>query len=271
MEHVVGCLADRGFALAGVSFGEDERHLGLAHLGRTNEHLQQDLEAVRPEPLQIDAPEIDHEEAAHRVGDAAKRSAEANSRKSGRAVREERAQGAEVVGVATVGVPAGDDEIDVATLGALGEARDQLWRMLQVRVHHANPAATCARHAGDDGSRQPSRALLRRTVDQLNGQVESLRRFEDRGGSRVVAVVDEDDFDVGLCRDRREPCQKRGDIRRLFLRWNDHADQEVGRVRRTGSVPVQVTVLSAEHDRPGRVPVFLGHQRSPLVLVAPTT
>ena len=161
VEEVVDRLAHRRLASTGEALTELEADFGLPELRDAHDQLEEDLEAPRPEARQVrrDGGPADQEESAHRIGDALQRAPETEARDAARNVREQRAQGAEVVSAPAVDEATRDDHVDIAVLRAAEQLRDHLGRVLQVGVHDAEPRPACRLEPGETAvARPPARS-----------------------------------------------------------------------------------------------------------------
>ena len=187
-------LAQRRLALAGVPRSEGEAHLRGAELGAPHDQLEQDLVAVRPQPSRSSAasrtakkPLIGSLTREARRGKASFATLVAN-----RDVF--RRRGTVQAGRVPVAcVPAGDDEIHVLPIGPYEELRDDLRRVLKIRVHHQGPRRRA--------TLMPLTTAVPRPPPRWSGARWSTRTAcavppgpRYHVGGVVVGVVDEDDL-----------------------------------------------------------------------------
>jgi len=233
VEEVVQRLSNGCLAPAGEPLAEHEPDLRLPKLGNADEQLEEDLEAARPEAVQIgcDCRSADEEETAHRVGDPLEGPPEPEPRDAAREVREERANRAEVVGAAAVDEAARHDQVDVSRLCAADQLHDHLGRVLQVGVHHAEPRPPRCLEPREDSGRKATCTLAGTPVDDADRSVELLPADTNLLSGLVVAVVDEYDLDVERSSNHCKPLEERLDVLRLLLRRHDnrHERRRYGR------------------------------------------
>ena len=180
-----------------MTVGEGESDLCDAQTTMPHEQLKQDLEPARSEHVQIDSRPPDKEEPAHRIGYAAKAHREQQLGRRPADGRDQRTDRPEPVGASRAAIPAGDREVGPVPLRCSQQGRDDLGRVLEVRVQHARPRGTDGVEAVDDGPTQAARPLAAPSVDERNleGAAASLAGGgADDDRCVVVAVVDEDDF-----------------------------------------------------------------------------
>ena len=234
--QVVEALAGARLALAGETVAEREGHLRHAQPPRADEDLEQDLEAVRAQGVQVERVDPDHEEAAHRIGHLAQAPAEQDARDGARGVRNETPEETELAHAALLAEATGDDRVHVAGERAQDDLLEDLGRVLEVGVHHADPWRVRGTHAGEHRAAEPADALLTLAVDQPHGALRRTGGDQHGVGSAVVGVVHEDDLHREPGRHGLEPGHELADVLLLVAGRDDQ------RERRGHDVPVAVAV-----------------------------
>ena len=221
VDEIASGLGDGSLATAGEPLSERERNLCSAKVRRADEDLEQDLEAVRLEPVDVDRVAPHEEEPAHRIADSAQPPREAHASHGRRDLGERGADHPEASSFASRGIAACDDEVDGLILGSLEQILDELRGMLQIAVHDARPGSARPCQAVHDGSAQATPPLAGRAVDDGNAprlvNTQALYLFS----RPVAAVVDKDDLRRHSGRDIRKPRKKRPDVLDFVLCRHD--------------------------------------------------
>lgn len=226
--------------------------------GVADEQLQQDLEADRVHPVQVDGRPAEREQAAHRIRDGGQATGKEALRQPGRPRRGDLAGGTgEPLVGALPGVAGADHHVHVVPHCDGRQAAGRLRRMLEVRVHHQDPLAAGVPRAEHHRAAQPAGAPAGRPVQHTYG---------DRGVGRVpgedlhrvvVAVIHDDNLRAQRREGRAQSGQQRGNVLRLVAGRHDDAQADLtvrcGPVQ-IGRFEVRVASVLASPGFAARIP-----------------
>ena len=125
-------------------------------------------------------------------------------------------------------LPACDDQVHVRVAHPINEEMDDLRRMLQVSVHHADPGGPRPLHAGQHRSAQPAAAIAALTVQKRDLERRSLseRLHDVRRG--VFAVVDDDHLQRRADPEPLQAFDQGLDVLGFVLGWDHDRDERDG-------------------------------------------
>ncbi len=204
-----------------------------AQPGVADEDLEQQLEAGRAQPVEVDGVAAEGEQAAHRVGHGGEAAGEDDPAEPACRARHHRAAAAvEALPRPGAGVPGADHDVRVVPQGGACEAGGVRGRVLEVGVHDEDPLARRVPGTGDDGGREAAAAPAGLAVQQAHRHLAAGRLAREDGGSGVVAVVDHEDLGVQAGEQRAELAEERPDVLLLVARRDDHGEAGGGAGRR---------------------------------------
>src|SRR4029079_18992244 len=105
---------------------------------------------------------------AHGISDTIERLGKGELGELRRRLRNVFPKWAELTHITMIAVPAGDDHVRFGADRLPEQVRDKLRRMLKVGVHYAHPRRLSDGNTERNRTTQAARAVIRRTVPQLN-------------------------------------------------------------------------------------------------------
>src|SRR3954454_6463728 len=128
---------------------------------------------------------------------------------------------------------AGDDEVEAPGTRLSEHPLDELRRVLEIAVHHADPGASREPHPLDDRAAQPVAPAFGRSLHQPDWPRGGSGDAAPLVGGAVVGVVDEDDLELLVRQDHPEPRAEGADVALLVAGRHDdrnERDHPPGRV-----------------------------------------